>query len=137
MNCREFRRRYTAYRDGVDAALHADIDDHLEVCPACAAYDRAVREGVDALRGDALDLSPDFRERLFARIASGEVVPEPPPSLSPFAASAAAALLAAMVILALRESFVAPTPAAAEQPLLVAEPRVLPGIPFVAFQRKP
>jgi anti-sigma factor RsiW len=137
MTCREFRRRYSAYRDGHDPVLAAEMDDHLEVCPDCAAYDRAIREGVDALRGGRLTPSPGFKERLAARLASGEEVPEPvPPRVSPVAASIAAALFLSLLILtALNDLMVTPRPAAAEAPpLVVAEPRLLAGLPFVTFQ---
>lgn len=136
MNCREFRRRYSAYRDGHDPALAAEMDDHIEECPACAAFDRAVREGVDSLRGGRLVPSPGFSARLHARIESGEVVPDPmPPRISPVAATVAAALLIALLGLTVKDLMVMPRPAAAEsQPLVVAEPKLLPSVPFVTFQ---
>jgi len=137
MDCRDFRRQYSAYRDGHDPALAAEMDDHIEVCPLCAAHDRAVREGVDVLRGGQMAPSPDFRARLEARLASGEAVPEAlPPRVSPWAATAAAVLFAALIGLTVREIAVLPTPAAAaETPMVVAQPRLVPGIPFVTFER--
>jgi anti-sigma factor RsiW len=137
MNCREFRRKYSSYRDGHDPALAAEMDDHLEVCPDCAALDRAVRNGVDTLRGEELAPSPEFMERLAARLASTEAVPEPlPPRVSPWTATAAAALFLALVSLTVREIAVMPTPvAAAETPMVVAQPHLVPGIPFVVFDR--
>jgi hypothetical protein len=134
MDCREFRSRYSAYRDGHDPALAAEMDDHLEICPACAAFDRAVREGVDALRGGRVTPSPGFLERLELRLSSSEAIPDPAPRISPWAATAAAALLATLVGLTLKEMMVLPPPAAAETPIVVAAPRLLPGIPFVAFE---
>ena len=137
MDCREFRRQYSAYRDGHDPALAADMDDHMETCPECAAYDHAIRSGVDALRGETILPSPDFMARLAARIASGEVVPEPvPPRVSPVVATLAAALFVILVgVTALKDLIVSPTPVAAEvPPFVVAEPRLLAGVPFVTFQ---
>jgi len=136
MNCRDFRRQYSAYRDGHDPELAAEMDDHIESCPTCAAADRALREGVDALRGQQLHPSPDFRERLELRLASDEFVDDPlPPRVSPFAATAAAVLFVTLVGLTLKQLMVLPPPVAAEQPMVVVQPKLLPGMPFVAFER--
>lgn len=136
MDCREFFRQYSAYRDGHDPRLAAEMDDHMETCVACAAHDRAVRLGVDALRGHLVTPSPDFLRRLEERLASAEPVPEPhPPRISPWAATAAAAFLLALIGLTAREISVLPTPVAAEAPMVVATPKLVPGIPFVTFER--
>ena len=136
MNCRDFRRQYSSYRDGHDPVLAAEMDDHIEGCLACAAADRALREGVDALRGEQLHPSPGFRDRLELRLASDEMVEEPlPPRVSPFAATAAAILFATLVGLTLKQLVVLPPPVAAEEPMVVAQPKLLPGMPFVAFER--
>jgi hypothetical protein len=113
------------------------MDDHLEVCRACAAYDRAVREGVEALRGEQVAPSADFLRRLEQRIRSGESVPEPlPPRVSPWAATVAAGFFLAMIGLTLKEILVLPPPVAAEvQPMVLARPRLVAGIPFVTFER--
>lgn len=137
MDCRDFRRRYSAYRDGHDPVLAAEMDDHIEVCPSCSASDRALREGVEVLRGEQVTPSPDFLSRLALRLASAEMVPEAlPPRVSPWAATVAAGFFIAMVGLTLKEMMVLPTPvAAAVQPMVVARPRLIPGIPFVMFER--
>lgn len=140
MDCPEFRRQYSAYRDGHDPALAADMDDHIETCAQCAAYDRAIREGVELLRGSTVAPSADFLPRLAARIASGEQVPEAvPPRVSPVAATVAAAVFLALVLItAANDLMVTPAPVAAETPpLVVAEPRLLAGVPFVTFQHIP
>lgn len=136
MLCRQFHRLYGAYRDGNDPELAAEMDDHIESCPRCAAFDRALREGVDALRGSQMVPSADFVDRLAERLQSDEHVPEPlPPRVSPWAATAAAVLLAALVGLTVREISVLPTPVAAETPMVVTQPRLVAGIPFVMFER--
>lgn len=138
MRCRDFRRQYSTYRDGTDPALVAEMEDHLAACPDCTAYDKAVSQGVDVLRDARLDLSPDFRNRLNARIASGEVVPEPiPPRVSPWAATAAALVLATLLVFTIRQSTDVPPVAAAEKPAVLARPQMIPGIPFVAFRKAP
>jgi hypothetical protein len=137
IDCREFRGRYSAYRDAHDPVLAAEMDDHLEVCPSCSAFDRAVREGVEVLRGQQVEPSPEFMARLESRIASGEQVAEPlPPHVSPWAATVAAAFFITMVGLTLKEVLVLPPPVAAEtQPMVLAQPRLIAGIPFVTFER--
>jgi len=137
MDCRSFRSQYSAYRDGHDPVLAAEMDDHLEGCAECARYDRAVREGVEALRLEVVSPSSDFMARLEARLASGEPVPEPvPPRVSTLAATIAAALFITLVGLTLKDMMVLPTPVAAEaQPLVLVQPRLLPGPPFISFER--
>jgi Putative zinc-finger len=138
MRCRDFRSLYSTYRDGTDPALVAEMEDHLAACPDCTAYDRAVSHGVNMLRGARLDPSPEFRNRLNARIASGEAVPEPiPPRVSPWAATAAALVLATLVVFTIRQSTDVPPVSAAEKPAVLARPQMIPGIPFVAFRRAP
>jgi predicted anti-sigma-YlaC factor YlaD len=139
MDCRDFRRQYSAYRDGHEPELAADIDDHIESCSACAAFDRAVREGIETLRGEQVVPSPDFRDRLSRRLASAEVVADPlPPRVSPWAATIAAGLFLALMGLSLKTLVVLPPPVAAEmQPMVIAQPKLVPGIPFVIFERIP
>lgn len=136
MDCWQFHRHYPAYRDGHDPGLAAEMDDHIEACPRCASFDRAVREGVEALRGSQMTPSADFLARLEARLLTTEAVPEPlPPRVSPWAATAAAVLFVTLVGLTVREIAVLPTPVAAETPMVVVQPRLVAGIPFVAFER--
>lgn len=139
MDCRDFRRQYSAYRDGHDPELAADIDDHIESCSACAAFDRALREGVEALRGEQVVPSADFRFQLRRRLATAEAVPDPvPPRVSPWAATIAAGLFLALMGLSLKTFVVLPPPVAAEmQPMVIAQPKLMPGIPFVIFERIP
>ncbi len=113
------------------------MDDHLELCSACVAFDRAVREGVEVLRGEQVAPSADFLSRLESRLQSGELVPEPlPPRVSPWAATVAAAFFIALVGLTLKDVLVLPPPVAAEtQPMVLARPRLLAGMPFVTFER--
>ncbi|TFG50337.1 MAG: zf-HC2 domain-containing protein [Gemmatimonadales bacterium] len=137
MTCSEFRRLYSAYRDEHEPSLAAAMDDHLEVCPPCAAFDRAVRDGVDALRGASVAPSDAFDSRLEARLATREPVPDPfPPRLSPAMTGLGAALLLTLAGLAVRGLFVTPSPAVAEPlPLVIARAHLVPGIPFVIFDK--
>jgi hypothetical protein len=119
MTCSEFRRLYSAYRDEHEPSLAAAMDDHLEVCSSCAVFDRAVREGVEVLRGASVAPSDPF-----------------PPRLSPAMTGLGAALLLTLAGLAVRGLFVTPSPAAAEPPpLVIARAHLVPGIPFVIFDK--
>lgn len=135
MLCRDFSRQYSEYRDSYDPALAAEMDDHIESCQECASFDRALREGISTLQTGQLGLSRGFRDRLEERLASSEPVPEPhPPRVSPLAATAAAGFFVLLIVLTLRELTVLPTAVAAESPMVVTQPRVIPGIPFVIFE---
>jgi anti-sigma factor RsiW len=138
MTCDEFRQLYSAYRDEHEPSLAAAMDDHLETCPACAAFDLALREGVDALRRSPVSPSEEFRARLEDRLATSDPVPDPfPPRVPPTMAGLGAALLLLLAALALRGLFMAPAPAAAEPPpLVVARAHLVPGIPFVLFEHE-
>lgn len=136
MRCPDFRRQYSTYRDSQDPKVAAQMEDHLTACRECRAYDRAVRDGVAALRVETVVPSADFLDRLEARIATTDRVPEPiPPKVSPWAATATAVMLVALVVFTIRESAVVPPVSATERPAVLAEPHMVAGVPFVTFQR--
>ena len=136
MLCKEFLERQTEFRDGLIAAPRElrRFNRHLAHCPACRRYDAAVRRGVQALHASAsIALSPDFRERLEARLAVERRRVRTVPARA--GVSAAMMVLAALALLVLevgRRPRVARTPAlpAAAFPKPVANP----GLPFVSFQ---
>jgi len=136
MLCKEFLERQTEFRDGLIAAPRElrRFNRHLAHCPACRRYDAAVRRGVQALHASAsIALSPDFRERLEARLAVERRRVRTVPARA--GVSAAMMVLAALALLVLevgRRPRVALTPAlpAAAFPKPVANP----GLPFVSFQ---
>ena len=134
MRCQDFLEHYSAYRDGTEPELVAAMTEHLAACTACRAHDRAVREGVETLRGELVAPSPDFEARLRARIELGEAPEEPAPRVPPVAVTAIALLVAALTLVAVRRPAVVATVAAEEQPMLLAKPRAQAGIPFVAFE---
>ncbi|MDH4131538.1 MAG: hypothetical protein OEW17_02625 [Gemmatimonadota bacterium] len=138
MTCAEFRRCYSAYRDEHDPGLAAAMDDHLEICPSCAAFDQAFRDGVEALRVASVAPSEGFGSRLEERLTTDETVPDPfPPRLPPAMTGLGAVLLLTLIGLALRGLFVAPSPAAAEPPpLVLARAHLIPGMPFVIFDQE-
>ena len=144
MRCQDFLQNYSAYRDGLDPRLAADMEDHLEVCPSCARFDRAVREGVELLQGEVVRPSPDFMERLQARLISDAtppaddghfLLPITTPRLSPLMMTAVMLLAVLLVAFTLKPTHVVTPAAASERPDLVSHPRLMAGIPFVAFDR--
>jgi anti-sigma factor RsiW len=136
MNCREFLESYSDFRDGLlSDGVRRRMSRHLSSCSACARFNASVRHGVYSLRRAAEDLtpSPEFRDRLRARIAAGAHPAEP---VSPGAAGLAALLMLAAAVALLvnegagrRADTPAPQQAASIRPLVV----VNPGVPFVTF----
>ena len=136
LRCEDFLDHYSAYRDGAEPELVTAMTDHLAVCAACRAHDRAVREGVETLREDLVAPSPEFEAKLKAKLESGWAPPEPAPRVPPVALTAIALLVAALTAIGIRDKAggVVSTAQAEEQPMLLAKPRALAGIPFVAFE---
>jgi anti-sigma factor RsiW len=136
MLCKEFLERHTEYRDGLIAAPRElrRFARHLAHCPACRRYDATVRRSVQALHAaPSLALSPDFRERLDARLAVERRRVGPVPARA--GVSAAMLVLAALALLVLE---VGRRPSVARAPLLppaaFPKPVANPGLPYVSFQ---
>jgi hypothetical protein len=76
MHCRDFRDKHVAFVDDLLPAFEMDaMQRHLAICPACARQDIKVRRSLMLVRSlPPIEASPDFMERLNARIAeSGPV----------------------------------------------------------------
>lgn len=71
MDCRKFRNNHVAYVDDLLPAFEMDaMQRHLMVCPACAHHDTKIRRGLILIRNlPPIEASPDFMERLNARLA--------------------------------------------------------------------
>lgn len=71
MDCRKFRNNHVAYVDDLLPAFEMDaMQRHLMVCPACAHHDTKIRRGLILIRNlPSIEASPDFMERLNARLA--------------------------------------------------------------------
>jgi len=136
MVCSEFLERQTEFRDGLITSSRElrRFARHLAHCTACRRYDATVRQAVQALHSASpIALSPNFRQRLDARIAvERRRVPRPP---------ARAGVSATMLVLAALALFLfelAQRPRIARAPLLppvaFPNPVVSAGLPFVSFQ---
>jgi hypothetical protein len=70
VDCSRFLEEYSAFRDGeLENDVRVDFEMHLELCPACARYDRVIRDGVELYRRcPGLTPSDDFLPRLQHRI---------------------------------------------------------------------
>ena len=136
MLCTEFLERHTDFRDGLITSPRElrRLSRHLAHCAACRRYDATVRQGVQVLNSSSpIALSPDFRQRLEARLArEREIIPRPPARAG---VSAALLVLAALALFALE---VGRRPhiqrAQLLPPVSFPKPVVSAGLPFVSFQ---
>jgi hypothetical protein len=135
MDCTQFLRQYSEFRDGEtrDPELCSRLRRHLATCPDCARYDGRIRCAVGLLRSaPELEPSPRFRHRLADRLAAGEDVAQP---ITPAPAGVMVGLMVAAAILLMvwRDSVRdrAPEHATGRRPY----PAVIaiPGPPFVSF----
>jgi anti-sigma factor RsiW len=136
MLCSEFLERHSEFRDGLITSSRElrRFARHMAHCTMCRRYDATIREAMRALHS-AMPIapSPDFRQRLDARLAvERRRVPRPP---------AQAGVSATMLVVAAFALFfveIAQRPRIARAPLLppVAFPNavVTAGLPFVSFQ---
>lgn len=143
MQCNDFLRLYSDYRDGLirDARVVGQFGLHLATCAACGRYDASVRSGVQALRRASVDMepTPGFGDRLRRRIAAGAEAETPATSAA--AGMAALLMLAAALALVIHErssrTAASPAPRMAAQPPRTTSPNpmilVNAGVPFVTF----
>jgi anti-sigma factor RsiW len=136
MLCKEFLERHTEFRDGVITSPRElrRFGRHLAHCPSCRRYDATVRHGVRALHAaSTISLSPDFRQRLDARLAIERRTVRTVPARAGL--SAAMLVLAAIALLFFE---VGRRPGLLHAPVLppVAFPKPVAnaGLPFVSFQ---
>ena len=136
MLCREFLERHSEFRDGLITSSWElrRFARHLAHCSTCRRYDATIHEAINALHAASpISPSPDFRQRLDARIA---VERRRVPRLPAQARVSATMLLIAAVALFVVE--LAQRPQIVRAPLLppVAFPNPVAsaGLPFVSFQ---
>jgi anti-sigma factor RsiW len=136
MLCTEFLERHSEFRDGLITSARElrRFARHMAHCTTCRHYDATIREAVHALHCAApISPSPDFRQRLDARLAvERRRVPRPP------AQAGVSATILVIVAFALFFVELAQRPRIARAPLLppaaFPNPVVSAGLPFVSFQ---
>ena len=102
MDCREFRQKHLAFVDDTLAGIElVEMQRHALDCEVCARHDAMVRRSLIVLRSlPRVEPSPDFTERLNARLrALGPIDRRPPalahaPGLGSFVAVAASIIAA-------------------------------------------
>lgn len=67
MNCREFGRYYSDFRDGNDPELAHRMREHAESCRHCRSHDRVLQIGVEMLRANEIEPSDGLLHALSAR----------------------------------------------------------------------
>lgn len=67
MNCREFGRYYSDFRDGNDPELAHRMREHSSACRQCRSHDRALQIGVELLRVSEIEPSDGLVHALSAR----------------------------------------------------------------------
>ena len=77
MGCRKIREIISAYVDGEARPEEARlVEDHLGGCPHCRQAEKRMRDlGMAAARTEGA-VSPDFREKLFARMEREDLLPK-------------------------------------------------------------
>lgn len=70
MECEEFLRSYSDYRDGLlPPSRFVAFEAHLEACESCSRYDRILSRGIEILNSlPPASSSPDFLPRLQHRL---------------------------------------------------------------------
>lgn len=71
MYCREFKEKHVGYVDDTLAGVElVEMRRHLDECPSCAELDTKIKRALMLVRNlPAVEVSPDFSERLNARLA--------------------------------------------------------------------
>ena len=128
--------RHSEYRDGLITTSRdlRRFQRHLAHCETCRRYDLTVREAVAVLHSTSfITPSPDFRQRLDARIAVERRRKPRPPARS--GVSTAMLVLAAAVLLVFE---ITQRPRIMRAPVLPAvafpKPVASAALPFVSFQ---
>ena len=74
MDCREFRDKHTLFVDQLCSALEEnEMRLHMRMCPSCSRQDTVVRRSLMLVKSlPSIEVSPDFRARLEARLRMAE-----------------------------------------------------------------
>jgi hypothetical protein len=136
MHCREFRDKHVAFVDDLLPAFEMNaMRQHLTICSGCARQDVKVRRSLLLVRNlPPIEVSPDFMQRLNARLAEVGSVPRDDfvrarsiPSFMSVAALAAGVAAVAYLALETNNYFAHPDDfAATATPMVAAAPAPMP-----------
>jgi predicted anti-sigma-YlaC factor YlaD len=135
MLCSEFLERHSDFRDGLITAPGElrRFAGHIAHCESCRSYDTTVSQAVKVLHSASpISLSPDFRERLDARLDRERRQRAIPPARAGI--SAALLLLAAVALFVIELGRRPSVEAQLLPPAAFPKPVVTAGLPFVSFQ---
>ena len=136
MRCTEFLERHSDFRDGLITAAPElkRFTRHMAHCASCRRYDATVKQAVQVLHSASpISPSPDFRQRLEARLALERRHVAVPPARAGISATL---LVLAGVALFLFEVGRRPRVETAQllPPAAFPKPVVSAALPFVSFQ---
>lgn len=138
MDCRRFRAQHAQFADDTLPGVEMDaMRAHRVACAACSRHDTQLRRALLVARnGRTVELSPEFRRKLAARLAAERIAGSrffTPSPLAPRLIAAAALLLIAAGggMTALMERRATPAPELAMAPVVVVPP-ALPAEPVAA-----
>ena len=76
MKCLDWKEKISGYIDGeITPAEVREVEAHLEACESCRAMERRMRAVGGGVARIEAAVSPDFREKLFARMEAEELLP--------------------------------------------------------------
>ncbi len=76
MKCLDWKEKISGYIDGeISRAEVREVEEHLEACESCRALGRRMRAVGSGIERIEATVSPDFREKLFARLEAEELLP--------------------------------------------------------------
>lgn len=76
MKCLVWKEKISGYIDGeMTPAEVREVEAHLEACESCRALERRMRAVGGGVARIEAAVSPDFREKLFARLEAEELLP--------------------------------------------------------------
>jgi anti-sigma factor RsiW len=138
MDCRTFRSRHLGFVDGVlpDPQVVA-MQRHLGECAKCARHDTALRRGLMILRSlPSIEPSPDFQDRVLARLAVEGRATTPSTGWSVLGVGSFIAVAASVAMIGVLTTSTritrAPTPTIVMPPVVALQPALPVPAPMVS-----
>lgn len=99
MHCREFKEKHVGFVDDTLAGVElVEMRRHLDGCPSCAELDTKIKRALLLVRNlPPVDVSPDFLDRLNARLSECREIDGPTRAIRKRIAAAMTLAAAAMI----------------------------------------